>query len=105
MNKVISIITVLILSNYTVWSQKHELGNVTIDELKEKINIKDTSAVATILFEKGKTYFDYKQNEGFFVMTEVEMKIKIYKKGGYEWANKEVPFYIGSSNRENKIKK
>ncbi len=100
MKKVISIITLIILSNYTVWSQKHELGNVTIDELKEKINAKDTSAVATILFEKGKTYFDYKQNEGFFVMTEVEMKIKIYKKGGYEWANTEVPFYIGSSNRE-----
>jgi hypothetical protein len=28
------------------------------------------------------------------------MKIKIYKKGGYEWANAEVPFYIGGSNKE-----
>ena len=74
--------------------------DLEIRSLNEKINAKDTSAVATILFEKGKTYFDYKQNEGFFVMTEVEMKIKIYKKGGYEWANSEVPFYIGSSNRE-----
>ncbi len=100
MKKIISIITFIILSNYTVWSQKHELGNVTIDELKEKINAKDSSAVATILFERGRTYFNYKQAEGFSVMTEVEIKIKIYKKGGYEWANTEVPFYIGSSDRE-----
>lgn len=100
MKKIILITILIILGNCNVWSQKHELGNITIDELKEKVCPKDTSAVATILFEKGRTYFEYKQNEGFSVLTEVEMKIKIYKKVGYEWANAEVPFYVGGSSKE-----
>ena len=100
MKKIILIFAVLILNNYLGWSQKHELGNVTIEELKEKVNAKDSSAVATVIFENGRTSFEYKQGEGFSVITEVEIKIKIYKKGGYEWANAEVPFYVGGSNKE-----
>ena len=64
----------------TANAQKHELGKVTIDELKEKVCPKDSSAAAAILFEKGKTFFIYTQGEGFKINTEVEMKIKIYKK-------------------------
>jgi hypothetical protein len=82
-------------------AQKRELGNVTIEELKEKVCPKDSSAVAAILFEKGKTFFDYKQNYGFSVVTEVEVKIKVYKKEGYSWANKSVNFYIGGDDDEN----
>jgi hypothetical protein len=82
---------------------KYELGKVTTAELEEKIHPKDSSAVAAFLFNKGKTYFNYKQGDGFFVYTEVEVKIKIYKKEGYDWANKSVAFYnsslsISSSN-------
>ncbi len=84
----------------TANAQKHELGKVTIDELKEKVCPKDSSAAAAILFEKGKTFFIYTQGEGFKINTEVEMKIKIYKKEGYEWANEKVRFYIGSTPTE-----
>lgn len=82
------------------FSQKIELGKITIEELKEKKHPKDTSAVAAILFEKGNTYFVHKQGEGFKLITEVEAKIKIYKKGGYDWANKTVSYYVGGNIRE-----
>ena len=53
-----------------------------------------------VLFEKGKTFFEYKQDNGFFVMTEVEVKIKIYKKEGYEYANKAISYYVGGNSDE-----
>lgn len=100
MKKNLLIILFVFLGHAKNYAQKHELGNVTIEELKEKVCPKDSSAVAAILFEKGKTFFDYKQNEGFSIVTEVEVKIKIYKKEGYEWANKEVSLYTSENSYE-----
>lgn len=78
-----------------IYSQKYELGEVSVDELLEKTHKNDTSAVACKLFEIGKTYFTYKSNSGFSLVTEVNVKIKIYKKEGLEWANKVVNHSIG----------
>ena len=91
---------ILLLIAFNVNAQKQELGKVTVEELKEKAHPKDTSAVAAVLFEKGKTYFDYNQEDGFMVITEVDEKIKIYKKEGLDWANKEVRYYIGAEKDE-----
>jgi hypothetical protein len=90
--KSVLLLTVLFLSTFC-YSQKHELGNVTIDELKEKVCPSDTSAVAAVLFNVGKTYFSYSANEGFVLKTEVIAKIKIYKKEGYDYANQSISYY------------
>ncbi|GAA4043609.1 DUF3857 domain-containing protein [Flavobacterium chungnamense] len=101
MKKNLLIIAFLFIGIQINYAQKKELGNVTIEELKEKVHPKDSSAVAAVLFEKGKTYFEYNQNEGFVLITEVDVKVKIYKKEGYDWANKSVRFYVGGSAKEN----
>lgn len=90
----------LVLFPIFVLAQKFELGNVTIEELKEKVHPTDSSAVAAILFTKGKSYFEFVENSHFILITEVETKIKIYKKEGYEWANNEVSYYIGGHDDE-----
>lgn len=90
----------LILKCTTVSAQKYELGKVSVEELKEKTHPKDTSAVAAILYNKGTTSFVYNENDGFLINTDVEMKIKIYKKEGYEWANQSVPFFVGNNDKE-----
>ena len=100
MKKIYWIVAFLVLGNINNYAQKHELGSVTIDELKEKVCPKDSSAVAAIIYEKGKTYFEFRQDAGFSLITEVEVKIKVYKKEGYEWANKEVSLYVGGSSKE-----
>jgi hypothetical protein len=92
------ILFVIIFSNAN--AQKFELGKVSIAELQEKVHPKDTSAVAAILFEKGKVSFEYDQNVGFLMVTEVKTRIKIYKKEGYEWANKQISYYVDSSTNE-----
>jgi hypothetical protein len=83
------------------YAQKCKLDNVTIEELQEKVCPKDAGACAAILFQKGRTYFDFNQNSGFTHITEVETKIKIYTKEGYDWANKAVSVYIGGNSEEN----
>ncbi|MEO8516572.1 MAG: transglutaminase domain-containing protein [Flavobacterium sp.] len=100
MKKSTLLIVVLLCCKINIYAQKHELGEVTIEELKEKSFAKDTSAVAAVLFEKGKTTFEFTQADGFKVVTEVDVKIKVYKKGGYDLANKEVEFYVGGNNDE-----
>ena len=93
-------ITLLVLVSLQGISQEKELGEVTVEELSQKKHPSDTSAVAAVIFEKGKTYFEYKQDDGFKVITEVEVKIKIYKKEGFDWGNKEIQFYVGGQRDE-----
>lgn len=85
-------------STVKINAQNFELGKVSISELKEKQHPKDTSAFAAILFKTGKTSFEYTKNKGFVAITEVSMRIKIYKKEGYDWANFTVPYYVGYEN-------
>ena len=94
------LVSILFITNSN--AQKLELGKVTIAELEEKQHPTEPEAPAAILFEKGKVTFEYSQNEGNFDMiTTVQVKIKIYKKEGYDWANKAVRYYSPSTMREN----
>lgn len=81
-------------------AQEFKLGKVSVEELQEKNHPTDSTAVAAILFEKGAVDFEYNQNDGFIMITEVTTRIKIYKKEGYDWANKAVSYYIGSNAKE-----
>lgn len=94
-------LSLLLVVSLSAFAQKNKLGKVTIEELKEKVHSKDTAAVAAIIFKSGKTRFDYDPDGSPLIVTEVDVKIKIYKKGGYDWATHEVPYYVsGGSSRE-----
>lgn len=83
-------------------SQEFKLGKVSVAELEQKVHPKDSSAAAAVLYKKGLSKIEFDPNDGFFVMTEVETRIKIYKKEGYEWANQNV-WYYNSSNLKEKV--
>nr|WP_315143323.1 transglutaminase domain-containing protein [uncultured Flavobacterium sp.] len=101
MNFFKSFITCLIvLIHINVYSQELELGKVTITELQEKRHPKDTTAAAAILFKRGKVDFEFSQDQGFTMFTEVTTRIKVYKKEGYEWANKKIDYYTVSNSKE-----
>jgi hypothetical protein len=97
--RIFALLTILLFSNFT-FSQKLELGKVTIEELNEKEHIVEKDAVAAILFKEGKVSFDFKADEGFQVITEVICKIKIYKKEGFKWANFQQKIYKADNIRE-----
>lgn len=87
----------MLLSFVSINAQEFELGKVSVKELDEKFHPIDSSAPAAILFSRGSTYLEYSGSGGFIVVTDVETRIKIYKKEGYDWANKAVEHYTGSN--------
>jgi Domain of Unknown Function with PDB structure (DUF3857)/Transglutaminase-like superfamily len=97
--KKLSVLLFLIVFS-TSNAQKVDLGKVSLAELQEKEHPKDPSAVAAILFKKGDVTFEYVQNVGFEMVTEVKTRIKIYKKEGYEWANQAINYYVFSNAME-----
>lgn len=84
-------------------AQDFKLGKVSMLELQEKMHPTDSTAVAAILFEKGNVDFEYNEDDGFVMITEVTTRIKIYKKEGYEWANKALRYYTGGMSNESII--
>lgn len=91
---------ILFLLTLATTAQNFDLGKVSVAELQEKEYPNDPSAVAAILFSKGETALEYSENKGFEKVRTVKMRIKIYKKEGYEWANQEVLYYSGSNPKE-----
>ncbi|MBP8157776.1 MAG: DUF3857 domain-containing protein [Flavobacterium sp.] len=94
------IIILILLTSFTSFAQKRELGKVTVEELSEKVCPSDSSAAAAVLFDIGEVRFEYLEGRGFIMKTRVKTKIKIYKKEGYDWANKSVRYYIGGNTSE-----
>lgn len=97
------IILFFFFSFFNLTAQEFKLGKVSIAELEQKVHPKDTSAVAAILYKKGKSSIEYNDNDGFVLITQVEARIKIYKKEGYDWANQSVVYYIGDNNSREKV--
>ena len=91
-NKLLTIISFFLVCN-TGFSQRYNLGKVTVDEVSEKMHPSDSSAAAAILFKTGKVFFELSTEGRFTMVQEVSTKIKIYKKEGYEYATVEVPYY------------
>ncbi|KQB40811.1 DUF3857 domain-containing protein [Flavobacterium aquidurense] len=81
----------LLITNAT--AQEFKLGKVSIAELEQKVHPKDSSAAAAILYKKGETRIEYDVKDGFVTLTDVETRIKIYKKEGYNWANQGLWYY------------
>ncbi|WET01068.1 DUF3857 domain-containing protein [Flavobacterium sp. YJ01] len=97
--KLLSLSWILLVAPKAI-SQEFKLGKVSIAELEQKVHPKDSSAAAAILYKKGISRMEFDQNEGFCIVTDVEARIKIYKKEGYEWANQSVWYYNQTNLKE-----
>ena len=86
------LICFLLLFN-TVFAQQFELGSVSKEELAEKFHPSDSSAPAAILYKTGNTSFRF-GGSGFSLVTEVHIRIKIYKREGYKYADSEFEYYV-----------
>ncbi|NWK99835.1 transglutaminase [Flavobacterium collinsii] len=99
LTKLLSVLFLLFFVS-AITAQEFKLGKVSIAELEQKMHPKDSSAVAAILYDKGISRLEFDQNEGFCMVTDVETRIKIYKKGGYDWANQKVWYYNNTLNEK-----
>jgi len=97
--KKIVVITLLLISGFA-FPQKKDLGKVTIEELSERVSPLDSSAAAAYLIKSGNVRFEFSANSGFSIVKTYKIKIKIYKKEGYEWANQTLGYYTGSNAKD-----
>ncbi len=79
-----------------------KFGKVEMAELNMKSYAADTSAEAVILGDYGQSYFKYGP-DGFQIVHDRHVRIKILKKAGYDWATVKIPFYKSSNSSEEKI--
>ena len=86
----------------TIHAEKdtNKFGKVTDEEVKMTGFPADTSAAAVVLYEKGRSYYTFQNNE-FQVCFEIYEKIKILKPEGVDRANVEIHYYDKDArNRE-----
>lgn len=75
-----------LLFSFTAFSQNYDFGKVSTEELQEKFNPLDSSANAAYLYKYRRTYFQYRKEKGFELLTDIQERIKIYNKEGFEFA-------------------
>ncbi|MEC3905600.1 DUF3857 domain-containing protein [Tamlana sp. 2201CG12-4] len=95
-------IAVLIAFSFTLttYAQNFKFGKVSKEELQEKFSPIDSIADAAYLYKHRNTFFNYNENEGFQLITEIHERVKIYNKEGFDYATKAVRLYKNSSDEE-----
>ncbi|MCD4680220.1 MAG: DUF3857 domain-containing protein [Bacteroidales bacterium] len=95
-------VLLLILITLLSFAQKVPIkfGKIDIEDLKMSVYEKDTSEVANVLCDYGNLYFIYSDQYGFQYKFDRIIRIKIFKKGGYKYADFEIPLYHKGNNQE-----
>ncbi len=91
---VLTAVSVLCFLNTTV-AQNYKFGKVSKEELLQKEHPIEPTADAAVLYRETKTEFNYKQDTGWYMVTDVFERIKIYNKEGFDWANLTIDLYEG----------
>lgn len=82
------------------FSQDFRYGKVSKEELAEVKHPIEADADAAILFREESTRFEYDQDRGFYILTEIFERVKIYNAEGYDRATKIIGVYQGSQAKE-----
>lgn len=98
--KRIIVLIVICLAFVKADAQKYKFGKVTIEDFKNNVYAKDTSANAVILNSYRNTYFKHDHPDGWILVTEVHQRIKILNKDGLDYATKKIPLYKSGKREE-----
>ncbi len=78
-----------------------KFGKIDQNNLKMTVYEADTNAGAVILFDFGKTYFEYNESLGRFQLHfDRHVRVKIFDKKEYGWADWSIPLRISGSSVE-----
>ena len=81
-------------------AQNFRFGKVSVEEVEEKVHPVNKEADAAILYRSQNVYYDYNDLTGFTLVTDVHERIKIYTKEGFDWATKEISYYMNNRVKE-----
>lgn len=100
MKNLLLTLCLMFCNTHILLAQDFRFGKVSKDELEEKSHPLEQDATAAVLYREHKTNFDYSEEDGFYTVTEVFERIKIYKKEGFDWATKELGIYQSGDRKE-----
>ncbi|TAJ11496.1 DUF3857 domain-containing protein [Marinilabiliaceae bacterium JC017] len=96
-------ISILIISLFTLLpvmkGEKSNFGLLSPDELNMTQCAFEKDAPAVVLFDKGSSRFMDTDN-GFMIRFERHTRLKIFKEAGFDYAEVEIPYYIGDNELE-----
>lgn len=107
MKRKIIILLVLFAQITTVSAQDYRFGKVSKEEVDEKFYPSDSTADAAYLYKHRRTYYNYNNNTGLEVMTDVHIRMKLYTTEGFNNATFKLPYVNpedGKSESINSIK-
>lgn len=96
----LTLLFLVIFSSHYTWSQDFRFGKVSVKELQEKQHPKDATADAAVLYREITSTFHYDQAKGFYLITDVFERVKIYTKNGFEWGTKEVSLHASGNSKD-----
>lgn len=96
----LALLILVIFTLQNTWAQDFRFGKVSIEEINEKQHPTDPTADAAILYREITSTFHYEQSKGFYLVTEVFERIKIYTKEGFDWGTKEVGLQTAGNSKD-----
>ncbi|OIP49594.1 MAG: hypothetical protein AUK33_10225 [Flavobacteriaceae bacterium CG2_30_34_30] len=91
----------VLLFSSSLFAQDFNFGKVSDSEVKQQLHPLDSSAIAAVLYKKGSTKMIYE--EKWYYVHEIESRVKIYKKEGFDYATVKIPMYDGGGGNKEKI--
>lgn len=97
-------LTILFICLQTLlFAQNYKFGKVSKEEIEEKFYPLDSTAEAAYLNKYERRYYDFSGADGITLVTEIVERIKIYKKEGFKYATKMIPFYAPSGGNSDRL--
>lgn len=103
MKKKIIVVLVIFAQISLISAQNYKFGKVSKEELEEKFYPTDSTADAAYLYKYRRSYFDYNNQQGFQLITEIHQRIKIYTKDGFDYSTKLVTYYNPDSGETESV--
>lgn len=102
MKKLVLIIIVGIVFFQISYSQNYKFGKVSKEELQEQVYPLDSTANAAYLYKKRLTYTTLNA-AGIVLVTEVQVRMKIYNKEGFDWSTVSINLYGDTKSNSEKV--
>lgn len=81
-------------------AQNYKYGKVSLEEVEASEHSTNPETDAAVLYRSEEVYYQYNSSTGFELITDIQERIKIYNKDGYDWASKEISLYKSGSDEE-----
>ncbi len=95
MKKILLLFAVLLFGT-TINAQNYKFGKLEVNDIVEV----DTSSAATVVYKKQKSFYEYRVDDGFVLITEYERRVKINNNKGLDYANIEIDLYDESAKKK-----